>query len=72
MQSMLVLSRRIGETILIGNAIQLTVVAVHNNQVRLGITAPLDVPVHRTELKAISGRPDTAAFGGNVDDAKTV
>lgn len=48
---MLVLSRKIGETILIGDSIELTVVAIHNNRVRLGVKAPLDIPVHREELR---------------------
>ena len=48
---MLVLSRKVGETIIIGDAVQLTVVAIHNNKVRLGVTAPLDIPVLRAELR---------------------
>ena len=51
---MLVLSRKVGETINIGDAVQLTVVAIRNNQVRLGITAPLDIPVYREELSCKS------------------
>jgi carbon storage regulator len=47
---MLVLSRRPGEEVVIGNNIRLTVVAVRGNQVRLGVTAPPDVPVLREEL----------------------
>jgi len=68
---MLVLSRKVGETIIIGDAVQLTVVAIHNNRVRLGITAPLDIPVYRTELEATSDGPVTASLGGNIDYAKT-
>jgi carbon storage regulator len=47
---MLVLSRRPGEEVVIGNNIRLTVVAVRGNHVRLGVTAPPDVPVLREEL----------------------
>jgi carbon storage regulator len=47
---MLVLSRKLGEVVVIGNNIRLTVVAVRGNQVRLGITAPPGVSVHRAEL----------------------
>jgi carbon storage regulator len=47
---MLVLSRRPGETIVIGDHIRLTVVAIRGNQVRLGITAPPDLSIQREEL----------------------
>jgi carbon storage regulator len=47
---MLVLTRRIGEEILIASDIRLTIVATHGRQVRLGITAPISVPVARSEL----------------------
>jgi carbon storage regulator len=47
---MLVLSRRLGEEIVIAGDIRVTVVAVDGNQVRLGIAAPTSVPVARLEL----------------------
>lgn len=47
---MLVLSRKVGSSIRIGKDITLTVVKVDRNQVRLGIEAPLDVPILREEL----------------------
>ena len=47
---MLILSRRTGETICIGDNIEITVLEVKGNQVRLGITAPKEVPVHREEI----------------------
>jgi carbon storage regulator len=47
---MLVLTRRIGETIVIDGQIQVTVVAVEGNRIRLGITAPSDVAVDRQEV----------------------
>ena len=47
---MLILTRRIGETLNIGDEIQITVLGVKGNQVRLGINAPKDVPVHREEI----------------------
>lgn len=50
---MLILTRRIGETLVIGDdadKVLLTVVGVQGNQVRLGIDAPKDVPVHREEV----------------------
>lgn len=47
---MLVLSRKVGECILIGDSIVLTVVEVRGEQVRLGIDAPRSVAIHRKEL----------------------
>jgi carbon storage regulator len=57
---MLVLTRRIGEEVLIDGNILVTVVAVKGNQVRLGITAPSTVPVARLELLA-DGSEDAGA-----------
>jgi len=48
---MLVLSRKIGENIVIGDNIVITVVAVDRGKVRLGIVAPKNVVVHREEIK---------------------
>lgn len=47
---MLILTRRVGETLMIGNDISLTVLGVKGQQVRMGINAPKDVPVHREEI----------------------
>lgn len=47
---MLILTRRVGETLVIGEAIEVTVLGVKGNQVRLGIKAPKDVAVHREEV----------------------
>jgi len=47
---MLILTRRTGETIMIGDEVTLTVLGVKGNQVRLGINAPKSVPVHREEI----------------------
>ncbi len=47
---MLILSRKIGQHIVIGGGIEITVVDVRGEQVRLGITAPRSVAVHRKEL----------------------
>lgn len=47
---MLILTRRIGETLFIGYDITIKVVGINGNQVRVGIDAPLDVQVLRSEL----------------------
>lgn len=47
---MLILSRRIGETLMIGDSVAVTVLDVQGNQVRLGINAPKNIEVHREEI----------------------
>lgn len=47
---MLILTRRIGETLIVGDDVTITVLGVKGNQVRLGINAPKDVSVHREEI----------------------
>ena len=47
---MLILTRRVGETVVIGNDVDVTVLGVKGNQVRLGVKAPREVSVHREEI----------------------
>ncbi len=47
---MLILTRRVAETVMIGDDVTLTVLGVKDNQVRIGINAPKSVPVHREEI----------------------
>lgn len=47
---MLILTRRVGETLIIGDDVQITVLGVKGHQVRLGVNAPKDVSVHREEI----------------------
>ncbi len=47
---MLILTRRVGETLMVGDEVSVTVLGVKGNQVRLGVNAPKDVAVHREEI----------------------
>ena len=47
---MLILTRRVGETLMIGDDITITVLGVKGNQVRVGVNAPREVAVHREEI----------------------
>ena len=63
---MLVLSRKLGEKIVIGDNIVVTVVKIDRNQIRIGIEAPHEVPVYREEIapSRVAGKPkaDEPAF----------
>ena len=65
---MLILTRRVGETVMIGNEVTVTVLGVKGNQVGLGINAPKDVAVHREEIfeRIKAERTDGEAFGDFV------
>jgi len=47
---MLILTRRVGETVMIGDQVEVTVLGIKGNQVRIGVKAPRDVSVHREEV----------------------
>ncbi len=57
---MLILTRRVGETLMIGDEVTVTVLGVKGNQVRIGINAPKTVAVHREEIyQRIKGENET-------------
>jgi carbon storage regulator len=69
---MLILTRRVGETVMIGNEVTVTVLGVKGNQVRIGVNAPKDVAVHREEIyERIKREEDGSDTPSNkiVDDA---
>ncbi len=56
---MLILTRRVGETLMVGDDVTVTVLGVKGNQVRIGVNAPKDTPVHREEIyERIKKEPD--------------
>jgi len=63
---MLILTRRIGETVVIGEDIDVTVLGVKGSQVRLGVKAPLDVSVHREEIFQRISEERAAAAGATT------
>jgi carbon storage regulator len=68
---MLVLSRQRDETIIIGDDIEITVVDIRGEKVRLGINAPAHIPVHRKEVyDAIKREKEAEAAEGKVAEAK--
>jgi carbon storage regulator len=63
---MLILTRRVGETVMIGNDVTVTILGVKGNQVRVGINAPKSVAVHREEIYERIKREKQ----GNDDDSR--
>lgn len=61
---MLILTRRVGETVMIGDNVTVTVLGVKGNQVRLGVNAPKDVAVHREEIYERIKREQDGGAGG--------
>jgi carbon storage regulator len=66
---MLILTRRVGETVMIGNEVTVTVLGVKGNQVRIGVNAPRDVAVHREEIYERIKREEQG--GGSVRPGKS-
>jgi len=64
---MLILTRRVGETLMVGDDVSITVLGVKGNQVRIGINAPKEIPVHREEIyNRIKNEEKNPETDGNI------
>ena len=67
---MLILTRRVGETLMIGDDVTVTVLGVKGNQIRVGVNAPKEVSVHREEIyRRIE--EEKAGLAGNAESPET-
>lgn len=69
---MLVFTRKRDEAIIIGNGIEIRIVRIGKDGVRIGITAPPDVPVHRSEIYRLVESSNASAAQGTTTDASLV
>ncbi len=69
---MLILTRRVGETLMIGDEVTVTVLGVKGNQVRIGVNAPKHVSVHREEIyDRIQREDDGPAAGEDPEEGQS-
>lgn len=65
---MLVLSRTLDETIMVGDSIEITILEVKGDKVKIGVKAPMEIPVHRKEIYLAIKRENIEATGIETSD----
>ncbi len=65
---MLILTRRIGESLIIGDDVTITILAIKGNQIRIGIDAPKNISVHRKEIKQKINESSREDFFSDSED----
>lgn len=66
---MLILTRRVGETLMVGDEVSMTVLGVKGNQVRIGVNAPKEIAVHREEIYLRIKKEQEEAAAGNAAES---
>ena len=69
---MLVLTRKAGESIVIGSQVRITILEIQGRQIRLGIDAPTEIPVHRGEVYERIKEENTLAAQGGEEELKAL